>query len=156
VPAVHKEIDHGICRPCIVRRKGADRGAAKVYLVGGGIASMAAAAFMIRDGDIPGHDITILEELDKPGGSLDGSGSSQSGYLLRDGWMLESKYLCTYELFSSIPTLDGSKTVTQAILAWNETMKTSSASIMHAPRRRTSTRRDTLGSHSRVPLLRHN
>ena len=42
--------------------------------------------------------------------------------------MLESKYLCTYELFSSIPTLDGSKTVTQEIFDWNETMKTSSKS----------------------------
>src|SRR5260370_459344 len=34
---------------------------AKIYLVGGGIASLAAAAFLIRDGDIPGHNITILE-----------------------------------------------------------------------------------------------
>jgi len=44
------------------------------------------------------------------------------------GRMIESKYLCTYELFSSIPTLDGSKTVTQEIFDWNETMKTSSKS----------------------------
>lgn len=40
--------------------------------------------------------------------------------------MLESKYLCTYELFSSIPTLDRSRTVTQEIIAWNETIQTSS------------------------------
>ncbi len=39
---------------------------AKVYLVGGGIASLAAAAFLIRDGDIPGHNITILEESTLP------------------------------------------------------------------------------------------
>ena len=36
-----------------------------IYLVGGGIASMAAAAFLIRDADIPGHNITILEESAK-------------------------------------------------------------------------------------------
>ena len=42
--------------------------------------------------------------------------------------MMESKYLCTYDLFSSIPTLDGPTTVTQEIFAWNETMKTSSHS----------------------------
>lgn len=41
--------------------------------------------------------------------------------------MLESKYLCTYELLSFIPNLDGSKTVTREIFDWNETMKTSSA-----------------------------
>lgn len=112
--------------PGAVRPTGTDRSTAKVYLVGGGIASLAAAAFMIRDGDIHGHRITILEELDKLGGSLDGAGSPQSGYVLRGGRMIESKYLCTYELFSSIPTLDGSRTVTQEIFDWNQTMKTSS------------------------------
>jgi myosin-crossreactive antigen len=43
-----------------------DRATAKFTLVGGGIASMAAAVFMIRDGDILGRNITILEELDIP------------------------------------------------------------------------------------------
>ncbi|AOH83142.1 oleate hydratase [Sphingomonas panacis] len=100
----------------------------KFYLVGGGIASLAAAAFLIRDGDVPGHDITILEESDRLGGSLDGAGTPEQGYVLRGGRMLESKYLCTYDLFSSIPTLDESRTVTQEIFAWNETMKTSSKS----------------------------
>ena len=76
----------------------------KFYLVGSGIASLAAAAFMIRDGDILGRNITVMEETDKLGGSLDASGSPQSGYVLRGGRMLESKYLCTYALFSSIPT----------------------------------------------------
>jgi len=108
--------------------RGGDRPAPKVYLVGGGIASLAAAAFMIRDGDVFGHNITILEESDRIGGSLDGAGSAQDGYVLRGGRMLESKYLCTFELFASIPTLDESETVTQEIFRWNETMKTSSKS----------------------------
>ena len=33
----------------------------KAYLVGGGIGSLAAAAFMIRDGGIPGENISIFE-----------------------------------------------------------------------------------------------
>ena len=103
-------------------------GSALVYLVGGGIASLAAAAFLIRDGDLPGQNITILEESEKIGGSLDAAGSSESGYVMRGGRMLESKYLCTYDLFSSIPTLDESKTVTQEIFEWNRVMKTSSKS----------------------------
>jgi len=110
------------------RSKGTDHDTAKAYLVGGGIASMAAAAFMIRDGDLLGRNITILEQLKDVGGSLDGSGSPEKGYVLRGGRMLESKYLCTYDLFSSIPTLDESRTVTEEIFAWNETMKTSSKS----------------------------
>ncbi len=70
--------------------KSGDKGTAKIYLVGGGIASLSAAAFMIRDGDILGHNITILEELGTIGGSLDGSGSHQDGYVLRGGRMFES------------------------------------------------------------------
>jgi len=114
--------------PPFPSRKELDRDTAKFTLVGSGIASLAAAVFMIRDGDILGRNITILEELDSPGGSLDAAGSAEHGYVLRGGRMFESKYLCTFELFSSIPTLDDSQTVTQEILAWNETLKTSSKS----------------------------
>ena len=98
----------------------------KFYLIGGGIASLSAAAFLIRDADIPGRSIVILEQLDRLGGSLDGAGSAEDGYVVRGGRMIESKYLCTYDLFSSIPTLDGAKTVTQEIFEWNQVMQTSS------------------------------
>ena len=105
-----------------------DRADIKAYLVGGGIASMAAAAFLIRDGDVPGRNITILEELDRLGGSLDGSGSPRDGYVIRGGRMFESKYVCTFDLFSSIPTLDGGRTVTREIQDFNEAIVTSSRS----------------------------
>jgi oleate hydratase len=98
------------------------------YLVGAGVASLAAAVFLIRDGDVVGRDITILEESDVIGGSLDGAGTAEHGYVLRGGRMLESHYACTFDLFASIPTLDGSRTVTQETMAWNETLKTSSKS----------------------------
>ena len=96
------------------------------YLVGGGIASLAAAGFLIRDGDVQGQTITIVEESSRIGGSLDAAGDATDGYVMRGGRMIESKYLCTYDLFSSIPTLDGSRTVTQEIFDWNQTMKTAS------------------------------
>jgi oleate hydratase len=109
---------------------------AAIYLVGAGIASLAAAAFLIRDGDILGHRITILEESAKIGGSLDAAGTAAGGYTMRGGRMIESKYLCTFDLFSSIPTLDTSKTVTKEIFDWNETMKTSSKSRLFRDGRR--------------------
>ncbi len=96
------------------------------YLIGGGIASLAAAAFLIRDGDVKGHQINILEQSASLGGSLDAGGNPRDGYSMRGGRMLESKYVCTFDLFSSIPVLDGSRTVTEEILAWNRTMKTDS------------------------------
>ena len=108
----------------------------QVYLVGGGIASLAAAAFLIRDGDVLGQNITILEELTTLGGSLDGSGSPEKGYVLRGGRMIESKYVCTFDLFASIPTLDGTRTVTQEIFDWNEVLKTSSKARLFRDGRR--------------------
>lgn len=76
---------------------------AKAYLIGGGIASLAAAAFMIRDGNVPGQNIIILEALEKLGASLDGSGTPKTGYILRGGRMIERKYSCTFDLFPSVP-----------------------------------------------------
>lgn len=113
-----------------------DRSATKAHLIGGGIASLAAAAILIRDGDLLGPNITIYEELDRLGGALDGAGDAETGYRLRGGRMIESKYLCTFDLFSSIPTLDDSRTVTQEILQWNETIKTGSkARLVRAGRK---------------------
>ena len=63
------------------------------YLVGGGIASLAAAAFLIRDGDVKGHNIEIIEESER--GSLDASENATDGDSMRGGRMFESKYLCT-------------------------------------------------------------
>ncbi len=100
----------------------------KFQLVGGGIAAMAAAAFLVRDAGIAGHQITIIEESDRIGGSLDGAGTAEEGYVLRGGRMLESRYVCTFDLFDSIPTLDLARSVTAETLDWNRTMKTSSRS----------------------------
>jgi oleate hydratase len=79
----------------------------KAYLVGGGIGSLAAAAFMIRDGHIPGGDITILEASPLMGGSLDGAPVPAGGYSMRGGRMMTTdNYECTWDLFKSIPSLD--------------------------------------------------
>ncbi|MFA5332731.1 MAG: oleate hydratase [Methanoregula sp.] len=97
----------------------------RVYLVGGGIASLAAAVYLIRDGKIPGRTIHILEKSEIPGGSLDGSGFAESGYIVRGGRMFEEHYGCTFDLLSSIPSLqDPKKTVLDEIVAFNKTCRT--------------------------------
>ena len=63
---------------------------AAIYLVGGCIASLAAAVFLIRDGDVQGRTITILEETSRIGGSLDAAGNATEGYVMRGGRMIES------------------------------------------------------------------
>jgi len=95
---------------------------AKAYLVGGGIGSLAAAAFMIRDGGVPGDNIFIFESKPILGGSLDGSGNPADGYSLRGGRMLTTdNYECTWDLYKSIPSLiHEGQTVFEETLAFNE------------------------------------
>jgi oleate hydratase len=94
---------------------------AKAYLVGSGVASLSAAAFLIREGGFSGSDITILEEQDRVGGSLDAAGSPEAGYTMRGGRMFEVHFDCTYDLLESIPSLeDPSKSVTQDTFDFHE------------------------------------
>ena len=94
----------------------------KNYLIGGGIGSMAAAAFMIRDGGVPGENIFIIEAGSLMGGSLDGAGDAERGYSLRGGRMLTTdNYECTWDLFKTIPSLTDAKvSVFEETLAFNE------------------------------------
>lgn len=79
----------------------------QAYFVGGGLASMAGAAYLIRDCGFEGKDIHILEGLNILGGSNDGIGDSTKGFVCRGGRMLnEETYENTWELLSSIPSLE--------------------------------------------------
>jgi oleate hydratase len=100
----------------------------KAYLVGGGIGSLAAAAFMIRDGDVPGGHISILEAAPVMGGSLDGAGDPAAGYSMRGGRMLTTdNYECTWDLYRSIPSLiHPGKSVLEETVEFNEKHKANS------------------------------
>jgi oleate hydratase len=90
------------------------------YLVGGGIASLAAAVHLIQDAHVPANQIHILESGPLPGGSIDGAGNADTGYIIRGGRMLNFSYLCTYDLLSKVPSLENpSKTVKQEIDEFN-------------------------------------
>lgn len=78
----------------------------RAHIVGGGIGSLAAAAFQIRDGHVPGAQITIYEAMPVLGGSLDAGGDAKRGYTLRGRRMLTTdNYECTWDLFETIPSL---------------------------------------------------
>lgn len=59
------------------------------YLVGGGIASLSAAVYLIRDGHVPGKNIHILEQGNIAGGSMDAGGNPETGYIFRGGRMFD-------------------------------------------------------------------
>lgn len=96
------------------------------YLIGGGIASLSVAVYLIKDGKMPGNNITIFEESGEIGGSLDGQGSPETGYIARGGRMFsEEVYSCTYDLLSLIPLSEKSaKTLWDDFVAFNQTIHT--------------------------------
>ncbi|HLS61982.1 MAG TPA: oleate hydratase [Ruania sp.] len=76
------------------------------WFVGAGLASLAGAAFLIRDGHMPGNKITILEELKLPGGALDGIKEPEKGFVIRGGREMEDHFETLWDLFRSIPSLE--------------------------------------------------
>ena len=78
----------------------------QAWLVGGGLASLAAAAFLIRDGQMEGSRIHILEESDLPGGACDGILNPEAGFVIRGGREMENHYECLWDLYRSVPSLE--------------------------------------------------
>lgn len=76
------------------------------YLIGTGIASLTAACFLIRDAHMEGNKITFLEQLDIPGGSLDGEYMDTRGYVARGGRETGAHFECLWDIWSSIPSLE--------------------------------------------------
>lgn len=99
---------------------------ARAWFIGGGVGSLSAAAFLIRDGGWNGKQITILEELDINGGSCDGIGRPDGAYVIRGGRMMNlPTYECTWDLFKDIPSLtEAGISVYQEILDFNKVWKT--------------------------------
>ncbi|EOR96753.1 Myosin-crossreactive antigen [Arcticibacter svalbardensis MN12-7] len=78
----------------------------KVYIVGTGIAGMSAAYYLIRDGRIPGENITFLDQLGVDGGSLDGTGNAEDGFIIRGGREMDMTYENLWDMFQDIPALE--------------------------------------------------
>jgi oleate hydratase len=129
----------------------------KVYLIGGGIGSLSAAAFLIRDGGLAGSSITILEALPVMGGSLDGAGDAARGYSMRGGRMLTTdNYECTWDLFKSIPSIDRpGHSVFDETIEFNEKHKSNSmARLVDKQREKVPVTSMGFSMHDRMELLK--
>ena len=80
--------------------------AKSAWLIGSGLASLSAAAFLIRDGQMPGDHIHILEEASLPGGACDGLRVPGLGFVIRGGREMENHYECLWDLYRSTPSLE--------------------------------------------------
>lgn len=99
-----------------------------LWIIGGGISGMAAAAFAIRDAKVPAQNIHILEELEVSGGSMDGGHTPNAphAWVTRGGRMFtEETYMCVWDLFSSIPCLENPDiSVLEECREFNQQVKT--------------------------------
>ncbi|MCD8450234.1 oleate hydratase [Tenacibaculum dicentrarchi] len=78
----------------------------KVYIVGSGIAGLSAAYYFIRDGHFSPENIVFLDKLSVEGGSLDGAGNADDGYIIRGGREMEMTYENLWDIFQDIPAVE--------------------------------------------------
>ena len=76
------------------------------YLIGSGLAALSAACFMVRDGQMKGEHIHVLEKDPIPGGACDGYKYQDIGYVMRGGREMDNHFECMWDLFRSIPSIE--------------------------------------------------
>ena len=64
-------------------KKPADVDKKSAYIVGSGLAALSAACFLVRDGQMKGKNVHILEKDSIPGGACDGYLYDGLGYVMR-------------------------------------------------------------------------
>ena len=89
-----------------IPKKPEDVDAKSAYLIGSGLAALSAACFLVRDGQMKGEHVHILEKDPIPGGACDGYKYQDIGYVMRGGREMDNHFECMWDLFRSIPSIE--------------------------------------------------
>lgn len=84
--------------------EGVDRKSA--YIIGTGLAGLSAAFYLVRDGQMKGEHIHLLEKLDLTGGSCDGRKDITKGFYMRGGREMDNHFECMWDMFRSVPSIE--------------------------------------------------
>ena len=84
--------------------KGVDRKSA--YIIGTGLAGLTAAFYLVRDGQMKGERIHLLEKLDLAGGSCDGRKDVTKGFYMRGGREMDNHFEVMWDTFRDVPSLE--------------------------------------------------
>ena len=76
------------------------------YIIGSGLAALSAACFLVRDGQMNGKRVHILEKEQIAGGACDGYKYEGLGYVMRGGREMDNHFECMWDLFRSIPSIE--------------------------------------------------
>ncbi len=76
------------------------------YIVGSGLAALTAACYLVRDGQMKGEHVHILEKEQLAGGACDGWKFENVGYVMRGGREMDNHFEVMWDLFRSIPSIE--------------------------------------------------
>lgn len=76
------------------------------YIVGSGLAALTAACYLVRDGQMKGEHIHVLEKGELAGGACDGYYYDGLGYVMRGGREMDNHFEVMWDLFHSIPSIE--------------------------------------------------
>ena len=76
------------------------------YIIGTGLAALSAACYLVRDAQMPGDHIHVLEKDAVPGGACDGANIPGVGYVMRGGREMDNHFEVMWDLFRSIPSIE--------------------------------------------------
>ena len=76
------------------------------YIIGTGLAGLSAAFYLLRDGQMKGEHIHLLEKLELAGGSCDGRKDVTKGFYMRGGREMDNHFECMWDMFRSVPSIE--------------------------------------------------
>lgn len=76
------------------------------YIIGSGLAGLSAACFLVRDAQMKGSQIHVLEKDPIPGGACDGYEYQNMGYIMRGGREMDNHFEVMWDLLRSIPSIE--------------------------------------------------
>ncbi len=76
------------------------------YIIGTGLAGLSAAFYLVRDGQMKGEHVHLLEKLDLAGGSCDGRKDVTKGFYMRGGREMDNHFECMWDMFRSVPSIE--------------------------------------------------
>lgn len=76
------------------------------YIIGTGLAGLTAAFYLVRDGQMPGNHIHLLEKLELAGGSCDGYKNVHKGFYMRGGREMDNHFEIMWDVFRDVPSIE--------------------------------------------------
>lgn len=76
------------------------------YIIGTGLAGLTAAFYLVRDGQMPGNHIHLLEKLELAGGSCDGYKDVHKGFYMRGGREMDNHFEIMWDVFRDAPSIE--------------------------------------------------